>query len=208
MLILLAPQVMADDTKWYTVTKVISGDQMQLDTGSVIQYGSISAPSLTSESERVQEFAKQSTQVNKQLIEGKRIRVEWGPRLKAKNGNYTPYVFLEDGSMANLKMLESGYAKFSAEPPYSKYIDQFRETARLARFRGEGLWIHEDENKRRVVVVGNINTKRYYHPDESLLDDMPRPQLREFDSVTLANAEGYKPSYEYRGRNQQLTELY
>lgn len=200
--------VYAADSQWYTVKNVLSGDRMELNTGTVIRYAGITAPDPESKSEVIQGYAEEATAFNRQLIEGKRIRVEWGPRLKASDGSYAPFIFLEDGTMANQKMLESGYAKLTAEPPFSKYIDQLQETARLSRFRGEGLWIHEDENKRRVAVIGNINNKKYYHPDDPVLEDVPKPQLREFASSTLANAEGYRPSYEYRSKNEQLTQLY
>ncbi|MCA9396702.1 MAG: thermonuclease family protein, partial [Candidatus Omnitrophica bacterium] len=177
-----AKTVYAADGQWYTVKNVLSGDRMELNTGTVIRYAGITAPDPESRSEVIQGYAEEATLYNRQLIEGKRIRVEWGPRLKASDGSYAPFVFLEDGTLANQKMLESGYAKLTAEPPFSKYIDQLQEAARLSRFRGEGLWVHEDENKRRVAVIGNINNKKYYFPDDPAIEDVPKPQLREFAS--------------------------
>ena len=53
------------------------------------------------------------------------------------------YVFLEDGTFVNAKILEQGYAQPMTIVPNVKYADLFEEFYQQARQNRKGLWQEE-----------------------------------------------------------------
>jgi len=49
------------------------------------------------------------------------------------------YVYLEDGTFINAKLVQDGYA-FAYTAADSDFLDQFRDLERQAREQGKGLW--------------------------------------------------------------------
>jgi len=58
----------AAQDRYYKVSKVLSGDTLQLESGSVIKYGSVLAPSLEHKSERIRGYAQESLKFNRALM--------------------------------------------------------------------------------------------------------------------------------------------
>jgi len=211
LLILFAAHIPVSDAKefrFYTVEKVLSGDTIQLDTGTKLQYACIKAPPMITRDPIIRDFAEASLEYNRQLVKGKKIRVEWGAKLRTDDGIYQPYIFLEDGTFVNQKILEAGYAKSDVQPPNLKYADELRDTARHSRRDGVGLWSYEDPKLRKLIVIGNKNTKKFYYADSPELDDMPKSHTEKFSSSVEALQHGYRPSSDYRERHSQKTALF
>jgi micrococcal nuclease len=57
-----------------------------------------------------------------------------------KYGRLLRYLYLDDGTFFNLKMVEDGYAYASTYPPDVKYAQVFKEAASAARDKSAGLW--------------------------------------------------------------------
>jgi endonuclease YncB( thermonuclease family) len=196
------------EIKYYRVADVISGDSLKLDTGTVITYSSLKAPDMKANEQRIIDYAKESRDYHEQLMRGQEIYVEWGAKIRNDDGIYQPYVFLKDGTFVNQKLLESGYVKLDIVPPNLEHNEELQKAARDARQNGMGLWVHESEEDRRVAVIGNVHTKKFYFPDDPVVEDIPRPDQEKFSSVVRATEAGYTPSWEYRQRYGQETSLY
>ncbi|MFT5208253.1 MAG: endonuclease YncB(thermonuclease family) [Candidatus Omnitrophota bacterium] len=196
------------EDKTYVVKSVLSGDTIELESGSVISYSSIKAPDMESKDKRIREYAQMAKDYNTQLVLGKTIHVEWGAKIRNEDGIYSPYVFLEDDTLVNQKLLESGFAKLDINPPNFEYAEELRSASKNSRKDSEGLWQYESEVDHNIGVVGDVMTKKFYWPDDPLIMDVPKPHKESFSSAIVARSRGYKPSKEYRERYAQETSLY
>ena len=178
----------AAQERYYKVSKVLSGDTLQLESGSVIKYGSVLAPSLEHKSERIRGYAQESLKFNRALMEGRNIRVEWAAKLRNDDGVYQGFIFLEDGSMANLKALEAGYVKLAIEPPNFEYMEELRRAARVSRREQRGLWEYEDAAKVKIEFIGAKMTNKFHFPDCEELDHVSKAHQRTFTSRVKAKA--------------------
>ena len=75
----------------------------------------------------------------KDLLEGKKVRLEFDVQPKDDEFNTLAYVFLPDGTMANAEILRQGYADLRTIPPNTKYADQLRAAYQEARKEKRGL---------------------------------------------------------------------
>lgn len=114
------------------VTSVIDGDTIKLETGESVRYIGIDAPESGC-------FAKESTSKNKELVEGKEVRLEKDVSETDKYGRLLRYVYV-DNLFINDYLVREGYAQTSTYPPDVKYQAQFREAEQEARENNRGLW--------------------------------------------------------------------
>ncbi len=82
---------------------------------------------------------QQSFDFARELMEGKKVRLEFDVRKDNPEG--TPaYVFLlEDGSFANAQILRQGFAYLQISPPNTKHEQQLREATQEAIREKRGL---------------------------------------------------------------------
>jgi len=183
----------ADSTQpqWYTVNEIISGDSFRVDGGSVVRYASLTAPDPRSEVKRIEDFATESIAFNKQLLEGRKVSLEWGSRIRDKKGRYLAYVHTEDGTFINQKVLAEGFAKLSIEPPNLEYAEALREAAMHARRDKKGLWRHETDHV-EISFIADQMKRVYHYPGCELVDDIPSGHQIRFSSSVAAKAEGFR----------------
>lgn len=192
----------------YEVAEVLTGDTFKLTTGSVVTYSSIAAPPLQHKEPRVREYGRQALEFNRALLQGRKIRVEFGSQIKNADGVYQAFVFLEDGTFANLRMIEAGYAKLAIVPPNLQYAELLRSASTRARREGEGLWEFENKVVRRFQFVGDQMTKKYHFEGCRLIADLPKAHQQRFQSSVDAKAAGYHFCKECRHLYAQETDLF
>ena len=90
----------------------------------------------TSVEDRAHDFARE-------LMEHKKVRVEFDTQALDEGGDTYGYVFLPDGTMANAEILRQGYAELHIQPPNLKYADQLREAYREARTEKRGIHVNQ-----------------------------------------------------------------
>ncbi len=78
------------------------------------------------------------------LVEGERVRLEFeeGGSTKDRYGRTLGYIYLEDGRLLNLEIIEKGYGHAYTRFPFSR-MEEFRAAERYARETGRGLWADE-----------------------------------------------------------------
>ena len=79
------------------------------------------------------------TKRNRQLVEGKRVRLEKDVSETDRFGRLLRYVWVGD-DMVNARIVEGGYAAVSTFPPDVRYQDLLLGLQRAAREAGRGLW--------------------------------------------------------------------
>ena len=73
------------------------------------------------------------------LLENKKVRLEYDVDAGSSSGYLYAYVYLPDGRMANAELLRMGFVKLRIVPPNVKYEDKLRIAYRQAKKEKRGL---------------------------------------------------------------------
>jgi len=136
------------------VKRVVDGDTFVLANGDKVRLLGIDTPEKY-ESKKLEKDAESSgrdkktikklgqlaSEYVKSLVEGKRVRLEKEPNYDDKDryGRLLRYVYLEDGTCVNAKIISDGYGQVYESYPISK-TNEFRILQKEARESERGLW--------------------------------------------------------------------
>jgi micrococcal nuclease len=118
------------------VTRVIDGDTIEIDTGQRVRYIGIDTPEVYPEEEA---YGMEAWQANRQLVEGKKIRLEADVSETDKYGRLLRYVYADD-ILVNAELVRLGLAEAKAYPPDIKYQEILEQLESEAREAGRGIW--------------------------------------------------------------------
>lgn len=121
------------------VAHVVDGDTIKLENGQVVRYIGIDTPETVDPRKPVQCFGKEASDKNRELVEGKEVRLEKNVSETDKYGRILRYVYIGD-TFVNDYLVRNGYAHSYSYPPDVKYQDQFRKAEEEARSNKRGLW--------------------------------------------------------------------
>lgn len=118
--------------------RVIDGDTIELDGRERVRLIGVNTPE-TDPRIAVQYFGKEATRFTRRMAQGHRVRLEYDQTRRDKHGRTLAYVYLEDGTLLNLAIVEQGYGYAFTRYPF-KYMERFRAAERSARKADRGLW--------------------------------------------------------------------
>ena len=81
------------------------------------------------------------------LVEGKRVRLVFDVQKHDRYGRLLAYIYLEDGTFVNGRIIEEGYAQVMTIAPNVKHAKTFLKLEREARQKKKGLWKDSLEDK-------------------------------------------------------------
>lgn len=135
------------------VTRVIDGDTILIETGERVRLIGIDTPEIHESSklyrdsqrtnrdiQTIKALGRRSFIFTENLLEGKRVRLEFDAEKYDKYGRLLAYVFLKDGTFVNAEILKQGYASLMTIPPNLRYEDLFLRLYQEARESRRGLW--------------------------------------------------------------------
>ena len=135
------------------VERAVDGDTLKLSDGRRVRLIGVDTPELhyseklLRDSQRthkdiktIQAFGAKAADFTRKLCERKPVRIETDVRKLDKYGRLLAYIYLEDGTFVNAKILEEGYGQVMTIPPDVKYADYFLKLEREARENRKGLW--------------------------------------------------------------------
>ncbi|MEI8103869.1 MAG: thermonuclease family protein [Candidatus Moraniibacteriota bacterium] len=125
---------------WQRVLRVVDGDTVELENGEKVRYIGMNAPESVKPNWPVECFGHEASDYNKQLVEGKRMRLEKDVSDRDKYGRLLRFVYLEDGTLVNDTLVREGYASVSTFPPDVAKEAQFKQAQQEARDAKRGLW--------------------------------------------------------------------
>ena len=99
-----------------------------------VQRFKVSPEEMIEAGRRAKEFVKSL------LKPGTKVKLELDVQVRDKYGRLLAYVYLPDGRMLNLLLVERGLARVYTFPPNVKYTDKFLQAQEKARERGVGFW--------------------------------------------------------------------
>ncbi len=208
-LLLLQPAVShsASQRQVAVVETALTGDSVRLKGGKILRYAGVESYSPESKIPLSREYGAKAQEFNNKLVGGKKIGIEWGPKLRDKQGRLLGYVFTEDGTFVNEELLREGHAKVRIVIPNKRYADEFRDWEEAARRARKGMWEKEPYDPNASTrLIGEKNTKLYYYPESPELERIPEAQLVTFNSRVDAKAAGYKACPTCRGRGETTDE--
>jgi micrococcal nuclease len=123
----------------YTVTRVIDGDTIEINTGEHVRYIGIDTPETKDPRKPVQCFGNEAMIKNTDLVLNKKVKLEKDVSDKDKYGRLLRYVYIGD-TMINFELVKTGYAKAYTYPPDIKYSNLFVDAQKTARDESLGLW--------------------------------------------------------------------
>lgn len=121
------------------VVRVIDGDTIELATGEKLRYIGVDTPETSDPRKPLQCFAKEATEKNRELVEGREVRLEKDISETDRYGRLLRYVYVGD-EMINQKLVKEGFAYSSSYPPDVKYQEKFRQAEKEAKNENRGLW--------------------------------------------------------------------
>jgi micrococcal nuclease len=128
-----------NSTRSIKVTRVIDGDTIEIEGGERVRYIGIDTPETVDPRKPVQCFGVEASKKNKEMVEGKMVRLEKDITDRDKYNRLLRYVWVDD-TFINLELVKQGFAYSYSYPPDIKYQDQFLKAQQEAREVKRGLW--------------------------------------------------------------------
>ncbi|MGH7829719.1 MAG: thermonuclease family protein, partial [Candidatus Binatia bacterium] len=160
--------------KTATISQVIDGDTLRIGKKKKIRLIGVDTPEVHEsvklyrdaedagvKSKEIRSLGKKSSWITKQLVEGRRVRLEFDEEDKDRHGRQLAYVYFtmnesdfasimggifvagrlpaEREYMLNRVLIEYGFAKAMTKFPY-RYRQEFKDLERAAQERGLGMW--------------------------------------------------------------------
>jgi len=135
------------------VKRVVDGDTILLETGERVRLIGIDTPELHESNKlyrdaqrakeditAIQRLGRRAYEFTKNLVEGKRVSLEFDVERHDRYKRLLAYVYLKDGTFVNAEIVKQGYASLMTFPPNVKYADLFVKLYQEARENRRGLW--------------------------------------------------------------------
>jgi micrococcal nuclease len=124
------------------VVRVVDGDTVHVRVGDRIEkvrYIGVNTPEIHHPHRGEEPGGRQAYEVNRRLVEGKRVRLELDVQARDRYGRLLAYVWTGD-TMINAELLRLGYAQVMTVPPNVRHQSLFLKLQRGAREARRGLW--------------------------------------------------------------------
>ena len=149
----------------FKVTRVVDGDTIEIEGGEKVRYIGIDTPETVDPRKPVQCFGVEASKKNKELVEGKTVRLEKDITEKDKYDRLLRYIWVGE-VLINLELVKQGFAVSYSYPPDIKYQNEFLAAEKEAREAKRGLWeACQETPKNDCDIKGNISTsgEKIYH---------------------------------------------
>ncbi len=186
------------------VTRVIDGDTIEVNIAGTIykiRYIGIDTPELDDKRPEFCALAQEAARYNRQLVEGKTVRLEKDVSETDQYGRLLRYVYVDD-VFVNANLVRQGLAWAKAYEPDTKYQDTLEEAEAEAKQDEVGIW---DISQPQSIVVKDVQITDIFYDglvpnvesDEYVEITNLRDQLQDLAGCVLLDiSEGY-PSFTF-----------
>jgi len=179
-----------------SVVRVIDGDTIEVDiAGTVykVRYIGIDTSETIHPTRGEEPYGKEASAKNRELVDGKVVRLERDVSETDKYGRLLRYVWAGD-LFVNAELVRLGYAQVATYPPDVRYQDLFLQLQREAREAGRGLWgTQAAQPTTGGRYVGSTQSDRYHYPECYWTQQIKPENLIWFSSAEEALDMGYVP---------------
>ena len=139
-------------------------------------------------------FGLEARAFNAGLVEGKAVRLEYDRERYDRYGRLLAYLFLPEGAMVNLVVVQQGLARVYSQAPNLRYQEALNAAQQEAMAAGRGLWqkpLAQQQNE--TYYLGNKNSLRLHRPNCPMAAKMKPANRVRFTSLQEAYQQGYSP---------------
>ena len=123
----------------YEVYWAIDGNTIEVEGLGEVKYIGIVTPKLGDGFTDPEPFGSEAKEVNRRLVEGKKVQLELGYDQRNRKGQYLAYVYI-GSTFVNAYLVEAGLARAKMVPPNYKHMFFFDRLEREARREKRGIW--------------------------------------------------------------------
>jgi len=116
--------------------KVVDGDTIIIEGGYEVRYIGVDTREAYPQAEQ---YSAEALRLNRELVEGKVVRLERDVSEKDRYGRLLRYVYVDD-VFVNAELVRQGLAWAKAYPPDTKHQDYLESLEVEAREAGRGMW--------------------------------------------------------------------
>ncbi|OQX03382.1 MAG: hypothetical protein BWK80_55830 [Desulfobacteraceae bacterium IS3] len=189
LLIFMVGLSVADE--WFTVKWVDDGDTIVLENNEKIRYIGINTPEIAHPDKSAEHYGPEAAKFNKKLVLSKKVRLEFDNEKQDQYGRTLAYIFSEDGTMVNEKLVEQGYAHVLTGKSKGKYDSLLLKKQQAAMDAGKGMW--KDWKETAGSYIGNSRSKRFHTQDCASGQQTGLKNRTAFSSLWNAFYEGFAP---------------
>ena len=153
----------------YRVKQVIDGDTIELEDGRLVRYIGIDTPELRHREGKQwtydpEPFGEEAKALNRKLVQGKKVRLEFDQEKTDRYGRLLAYVFVKQGPLepafydgkvfldshevfVNAYLLKEGVARILVIPPNTRYAKHLKQIEEEARKGKRNLWTESDSTQ-------------------------------------------------------------
>ena len=141
----ISPPISSQSAELALVKRVIDGDTIELNDGRKVRYIGIDTPELHHPTKGVQCFGKEAMEKNKELVEGKTIKMKRDVSETDRYKRLLRYIWVPSASsgqalFVNEFLVREGFAFQATFPPDVANTELFKQAAEEARINNKGLW--------------------------------------------------------------------
>lgn len=127
------------ETQTYKVVRVIDGDTIELENGKKVRYIGIDTPETVAPNKPEGCFGQEASNKNRELVEGKEVRLEKDVNETDRYGRLLRYVYVDE-VFINEYMVKEGFAFAVSYPPDIGKQDILINAEKEAKEQNRGLW--------------------------------------------------------------------
>jgi endonuclease YncB( thermonuclease family) len=174
------------------VIQVIDGDTLVLASGAAVRLLGIDAPEMEREGRPGEFLADQAKNYLAQLVEGKEVRLEYGPLRYDQYGRLLAHVILPDNTLAEAALLRQGLARVYFHPPNLSHREVLLAAQAEAMDARRGLWV-KALNQDEPFYTANRNTLRFHRLGCPLAAKIAAANRLKIPSLKQAYLQGFSP---------------
>ncbi len=125
-----------------TVVRIVDGDTVVVEIDGAedrVRYIGVDTPESVIPGEPAECFGSEASELNRRLVEGRRVRLEFGAERRDPYDRLLAYVRVGD-TFVNAELLRLGAARTLEIAPNTGFAERFAELEAAAATAGRGLW--------------------------------------------------------------------
>lgn len=125
-----------------TVVHVVDGDTIHVQLGERVEkvrYIGVNTPEVRHPAKGEEPGGRAAAVVNRQLVSGRRVRLELDAQARDRHGRLLAYVWVDE-TMVNAELVRRGFAQVMTVPPNVRHQPLLLRLQHEAREAGRGLW--------------------------------------------------------------------
>lgn len=188
------------EPEYATITRVIDGDTVELDSGERVRLICIDAP------ERGEEWYDKAKVFLEDLILNKEVKLEKDITNRDKYNRLLRYIYTKEGIFIDELIVFEGYARAYPYEPDTRLCPQMIEAEKIAKTQNKGMWqdITGDDCvdlgcPEGTIYVGSKESNKYHECSCRYAKNIAEKNLNCFTSRKDAERQGYVGCKRCRG---------